>query len=149
MTGKTDIFVRTKLHRLQLPADLVARPIMLKWLSQHRRRPLTLVSAGAGYGKTTLVSSWLEDTDWPCAWLSLDEYDDDLTGFLTYFIAAIQTTFPEAVQETENLLTAPTLPPLPVLAHTLVNELAQLTAPFSWCWMIIMLSVKPPSTTCW
>jgi LuxR family maltose regulon positive regulatory protein len=65
MTGKTDIFILTKLHRLQLPADLVARPMLLKWLSQHRRRPLTLVSAGAGYGKTTLVSSWLEDTDWP------------------------------------------------------------------------------------
>jgi LuxR family maltose regulon positive regulatory protein len=107
----------------------VARPWLLEWLSQHRQRPLTLVSASAGYGKTTLISSWLESVDSPSTWLSLDENDDDLIGFLTYFIAAIQTIFPEAGRETLALLTAPTLPPLPVLTRSLTNELAQLTDP--------------------
>ena len=130
MTGETDILIRTKLHRPQLSADLVARPMLLEWLSQHRRRRLTLVSASAGYGKTTLISSWLETVESPSAWLSLDEYDDDLVGFLTYFIAAIQTIFPEAGRETQDLLVAPILPPEPVLARSLIRELARLTDPF-------------------
>jgi LuxR family maltose regulon positive regulatory protein len=96
--------LRTKLHRPQVTENLVARPRLLEYLHSRRQRPLTLVSAGAGYGKTTLVSSWLEEADWPSAWLSLDQYDDDLAGFLTYFVAAVQTIFPEAGQETLALL---------------------------------------------
>jgi LuxR family maltose regulon positive regulatory protein len=88
------------------------------------------VSAPAGYGKTTLVSSWLDDTDWPCAWLSLDEYDDDLAMFLSYVIAAIQTLYPDVGQETQALLKAPSLPPSPMLARNLINELGQIDTPF-------------------
>lgn len=76
------------------------------------------------------VSSWLEDTDWPGAWQSLDEYDDDLVLFLTCFIAAVQTVFPEAGQKTWALLKAPSLPPAPVLARNLINELDQIETPF-------------------
>jgi LuxR family maltose regulon positive regulatory protein len=130
MPAETDILIRTKLHRPQITANLVARPWLLEWLSQHRRRPLTLVSASAGYGKTTLISSWLETIDSPSAWLSLDEYDDDLIVFLTYFIAAIQTIFPETGRQTQDLLNASTLPPVPVLTRSLSGELAQLTTPF-------------------
>ena len=52
---------------------------------------LTLVSASAGFGKTTLVSEWAAGCGRKAAWLSLDEEDNDLTRFLTYFIAALQT----------------------------------------------------------
>jgi LuxR family maltose regulon positive regulatory protein len=100
----TNILIRTKLYKPQIPANLVDRPWLLEWPSQHRRRPLTLVSASDGYGKTTLISSWLESVESPSAWLSLDEYDDNLTGFLTYFIAAVQTIFPESGRETQDLL---------------------------------------------
>jgi len=132
MASETSTFslIRTKLHRPPTTAGLVTRPWLLEWLSQHQRRPLTLVSASVGYGKTTLISSWLEATDSPSAWLSLDEYDDDVSVFLTYFIAAIQTIFPETGQETLALLNAANLPPLPVLARSLINELQQLTEPF-------------------
>ena len=80
MTNETNAFplIRTKLYRPQVTGNLVARPRLLEHLHGHRRRPLAVVSAPAGYGKTTLVSSWLEGVDWLCAWLSLDEYDDDL-----------------------------------------------------------------------
>jgi hypothetical protein len=65
-------------------------------LEQRRDRPLTLVVAAAGYGKATLVASWLETCDCPSAWLSQDEDDDDLALFPSCFSAAIPTTFPDA-----------------------------------------------------
>jgi LuxR family maltose regulon positive regulatory protein len=122
--------ILTKLHRPQVTENLVARPRLLEHLHSRRQRPLTVVSAPAGYGKTTLVSSWLDDTDWPCAWLSLDEYDDDLAMFLSYVIAAIQTLYPDVGQETQALLKAPSLPPSPMLARNLINELGQIDTPF-------------------
>ena len=121
--------IRTKLYRPRVAENLVARPRLHEFLQNRRPRPLTVVVAPAGYGKTTLVSSWLEDTDWSSAWLSLDEYDDDLVTFLSYFIAAIQTTYLDIGQETESLLKAPTLPPLLVLARSLINELSQINDP--------------------
>jgi LuxR family maltose regulon positive regulatory protein len=65
---------------------------------------LTLISAPAGYGKNTLASCWLAARDCPGAWLSLDERDNDLRLFLTYFLEAIRTLFPAALQETRALL---------------------------------------------
>ncbi len=52
---------------------------------------LTLISASAGFGKTTLASEWLANCERPAAWLSLDEGDNDPTRFLTYLVAALQT----------------------------------------------------------
>jgi LuxR family maltose regulon positive regulatory protein len=132
MANEIDAFplIRTKLHRPQVTENLVARPRLLEYLTDRRQRPLTIVAAPAGYGKTTLVSSWLEDTDWPCAWLSLDEYDDDLVMFLSYVSAAIQTIYPDVGQETQALLSAPKLPPPLVLARSLINELGQIDIPF-------------------
>jgi len=132
MANETNTFplIRTKLHRPQVTENLVARPRLLEYLHTRRRRPLTVVSAPAGYGKTTLVSNWLEESDWPCAWLSLDENDDDLVMFLFYVIAAIQTILPTAGQKTQALLEAPTLPPQSMLASSLINELDDIDAPF-------------------
>ncbi|MCP4397290.1 MAG: hypothetical protein GY801_08340 [bacterium] len=67
--------IRTKLHRPQLTRDLVPRRQLLEQLELCRQRSLTLVSAPAGYGKSTLVSHWLELSDCPCAWISLDEME--------------------------------------------------------------------------
>lgn len=82
MTVKSGALIRTKLHRPHVAGDLVPRLQLLGRLERRRQRPLTLISAPAGYGKTSLVTSWLEDTEWPCAWVSLDEYDDDLATAL-------------------------------------------------------------------
>jgi LuxR family maltose regulon positive regulatory protein len=95
----------------------------LERLEQNRRRPLTLVSAPAGYGKSTLVSSWLQGCACPNTWVSLDKNDNNLHLFLSYFLAAIQTMFPDAATETMTLVNTPTLPPLSVLAGSLANEL--------------------------
>ena len=69
------------------------------------------ILGSSGYGKSTLVSSWLATIEKPSAWLSLDEDDNDLQRFLSYFIAAIQTVAPSTMSETQSLIDASILPP--------------------------------------
>lgn len=132
MATETDTLplIRTKLYRPRITTGLVPRPRLLERLEMRRGRALTLVVAPAGYGKSTLVASWLETCDCPSAWLSLDEDENDLALFLSYFSAAIRTMFPDAVRETSALLAAATLPPLDVLARSLINELDLIEQPF-------------------
>ena len=97
--------------RPPVTADWVERPRLIEQLNHSLQQgPLTLVCASAGFGKTTLVSSWLEGlaasqrSPTPAAWLSLDESDSDLVVFLRYCVAAIRTVFPESCTETLALL---------------------------------------------
>jgi LuxR family maltose regulon positive regulatory protein len=118
--------IQTKFHRPILPVDLVARPQLTDWLDERRNSPLTLVSAPAGYGKSTLISSWLDTCKYPHTWLTLDKGDNDLTGFLAYFLEAIRIIFPEAVKHSHALLNAYIQPPTKEIAISLVNEINQL-----------------------
>jgi DNA-binding NarL/FixJ family response regulator len=77
------LILRTKLHRPALTPDLVPRSDLVARLDELLRRPLTLVSSAAGYGKSTMASLWLEAWDSPYAWLSLDEEENDLRMFIT------------------------------------------------------------------
>jgi len=124
--AETFPFIQTKLYRSPLQPGFIRRPQLLEQFEGWQQRPLTLVSASAGYGKSTLVSSWLESLDFPTAWLSLDEHDNDLEYFLTYFLACIQTSFPDAVNGTVALIGGAELPPLRVLSDSLTNELNHL-----------------------
>ena len=130
-TPRLFTLIQTKLHRPAVPGDLVSRAWLLDLLSQNLPRPLTVVAAGAGYGKTTLVAHWLQQLDQPSAWLSLDEHDHDLTSFLNYFVAALQTLFPSRGQETLTLLQGEKRPPAHALAATLSNELNEIAQPFT------------------
>jgi LuxR family maltose regulon positive regulatory protein len=115
--------------KLQLPVqsiDPVPRPRLAEWLDQRWKRPLTLVSAPAGYGKSTLISEWVRSLDCPSAWLSLDQYDNDLRVFLDYFITAIRSIHPQKLTETQALLGAPEMPPLRYLSGSLINELNEI-----------------------
>ena len=120
----------TKLHRPAVAADIFARVRLLGQLNEGVQQPLTLISAPAGYGKSTLASRWLDACACPGVWLSLDEDDNDLRTFLSYFLAAIQTAFPEFGQATGGLLAAPNLPPGSVLTRHLLNDLDQIDKPF-------------------
>lgn len=123
--------IQTKLNRPPLPVDLVPRPRLTTWLERQRRgRPLTLISAPAGYGKSTLMSCWLLSAACPTAWVSLDEQDSDIEGFLRYFLAAIQAIFPAALPESQAFLMVTPPPPIPVIASTLINEINQIETPF-------------------
>ena len=135
MLYQSQILLQTKLHRPHLPRDLVARTRLVEMLDQGIEHPLVLVCAPAGFGKTTLIGSWLDGVasgqgekaaSMPSAWLSLDENDSDLILFLRYFIAALRTIFNEACAETLVLLHAVRQLPLPMLYATFNNELASL-----------------------
>src|SRR3989440_584873 len=84
----------TKLHPPLPRAHLVRRPQLAARLTQGVMGPLTLVSAPAGFGKTTLLARWLAESGMPVAWLSLEAGDNELVRFLSYLIAALQTLDP-------------------------------------------------------
>jgi len=120
----------TKLYRPPVTPDLEQRTRLLSRLDQRRHRPLTLISAPAGYGKTMLASMWLESCSCPSAWLSLDEADNDLHSFVSYLLAAVLSAFPTLELKTQSLLDAPTVASAPVLARYLLNDLAQIEERF-------------------
>ena len=122
--------IHTKLCKPRVASDLVERPRLMEKLNRNLDRTLTLVAAPAGYGKSTLVARWLEGCTRPNAWLSLDKGDSDLDVFLRYFIAAVQTIFPDVGKGTLTLLQAPEHPPLRVIAATLINALDRIEEPF-------------------
>jgi ATP/maltotriose-dependent transcriptional regulator MalT len=122
--------LRTKLRRPTLSPDLVPRSDLVARLDELKRRPLTLVSSAAGYGKSTVASQWLEAWNGPYAWLSVDEEENDLRQFINYLLAAIESAFPGACDSTRSLLQAPELPPVLVLSRHLVNDLNEIEAPF-------------------
>jgi LuxR family maltose regulon positive regulatory protein len=129
--SQSPTLIQTKLHRPRLRADLVERPRLLSQLECGIEHKLTLISAPAGYGKTTLLCQWLEDCAHPSAWLSLDENDSDLVVFVSYFVAAVQSAYPDACAGVRDLLHAPSSPPWEHMATVLVNELADLPNPLT------------------
>jgi LuxR family maltose regulon positive regulatory protein len=119
----------TKLRRPSSPLLLIDRPRLLDQLTAYVDRRLILVSAPAGYGKTALVSHWLEAAGEAYAWLSLDEQDNDLATFLLYLVTAIRGAYPEAMAAVEQILRAPTLGPPIRLADAVLQGMAGLPGP--------------------
>ncbi len=135
-----DQLLTTKFYIPPTRPELVLRPRLIKQLNEGLHRKLTLISAPAGFGKTTLVTEWLDNlrldaknetqTENKIAWLSLDEGDNDLVRFLTYFIAAlnqiegIDTTFGKG---TLSMLLSPQPPPIETILTSLINEFATIS----------------------
>ncbi|MBN1995458.1 MAG: tetratricopeptide repeat protein [Anaerolineae bacterium] len=88
---KTQVFstISTKLHVPVAPPSLVQRPRLMQQLNQSIQYKLVLVSAPAGFGKTTLLSDWSQRSEWPVAWVSLDAADNDPIHFWSYVITAL------------------------------------------------------------
>src|SRR4051812_863375 len=120
---------RTRLHRPRPPADVIDRPQLLARLDRAVDVKMTLVWAPAGYGKSTLLGSWLAASPLPTAWLPLDGSDMTVPGFVRALVAAIRAVVPEVGKSTLALLNLPE-PPSPVLlATTLTDELGALSEP--------------------
>jgi LuxR family maltose regulon positive regulatory protein len=89
LTSNDDPLLTTRLHIPHLPAQHISRPRLLMLLEQSTQRPVTLIFAPAGSGKTTLLAEWAAATLWPVAWLSLEEYENDPTHFLSHLMEAL------------------------------------------------------------
>jgi LuxR family maltose regulon positive regulatory protein len=120
----------TKLYIPRLRPNVVSRPRLLERLNEGLHRNLTLISAPAGFGKTTLVSAWVQGLERPTAWVSLDEGENDPTRFLTYFITAVQTIDVNMGAGVMSALDSPQPPPLDAMLTALFNDLATIPEPF-------------------
>ncbi|MDB5097713.1 MAG: LuxR family transcriptional regulator [Cyanobacteria bacterium RYN_339] len=117
----------TKLFIPPSRAEVISRPRLIEGLNEGLRRKLTLISAPAGFGKTTLVGEWVRRCERPTAWLSLDDGDNDLVRFLIYLIAALQTIAPDFAEGALGALQSPQPPPTDAILTQLVNELTTLS----------------------
>lgn len=130
LTKQTDWILTTKLNPPLIRADIVGRPHLLQRLEHNLQRTLTLIAAPAGYGKSTLAAQWLASSSLPGVWVSLDEGDSDVRVFLSYIVAAVRRLVSDACPRLFELLDAPQLPPVHVLARLLLNDLETLGQPF-------------------
>jgi LuxR family maltose regulon positive regulatory protein len=113
----------TKLYIPPLLPKAVPRPRLIERLDRGWHRRLTLISAPAGFGKTTLACEWISGGKRPAAWLSLDERDNDTVRFLTYLIAALQTIAENIGEGVLDMLQSPQPPPVESLLTLLINEI--------------------------
>ena len=122
--------IRTKLNRPRVVSDLVERPRLVGKLNKGLERKLTLVAAPAGFGKTTLISDWLQQIDRLATWLSIDESDNDLSRFMTYVITALQKIDEQIGQAGLDMLQLPQPPSAEFLMTALVNDVAAAATEF-------------------
>jgi LuxR family maltose regulon positive regulatory protein len=120
----------TKLYVPPPQPKVVPRPRLIERLSEGLHRRLTLISAPAGFGKTTLVSEWLAGCEQPAAWLSLDEGDNDPKRFLAYLVAALQTIAPNIGEGVLGVLRSPQPPPAESILAALLNEITTIEEDF-------------------
>jgi LuxR family transcriptional regulator, maltose regulon positive regulatory protein len=139
----SELLLSTKLYQPQVPPDFVSRPRLIAYLNKGLTGRLTLLSAPAGFGKTTLLAEWIknyrlrmrndeEDVANPSliisnfAWLSLDEQDNDLTRFLTYLSATLQSADPAVGQSVLPRLQSSHIVPVETILTLLINDLNRL-----------------------
>ena len=108
---KADTLIRTKLRLPFIRPGLVPRPRLQAQIAEALSGPLTLITAPAGFGKTSLVASCMDDFGLPVAWLSLDKDDNQAEHFLHYLVAALHGADLAIGGEAVQLVAAPRQPP--------------------------------------
>jgi len=124
--------LKTKLNIPPLRPRLVPRPRLMERLQEGLNYSLILISAPAGFGKTTLLSECVRKNqpDTRAAWFSLDEGDNDPTRFWSYFIAALQNIQPACGEKILPLLHSSQQPAFEQILTVLINDLAEIEDDF-------------------
>jgi LuxR family maltose regulon positive regulatory protein len=123
-----ETLLSTKLFTPSIRPDHVSRPRLITQINTSLDKALILISAPAGYGKTTLVCSWLHETNTLNTWISLDEGDNDPIHFLQYLLTALQKVVPTIQTEMLSALRGPTS--YASLLSTIINEISKCPTPF-------------------
>lgn len=113
----------TKLHIPSPGSNLVHRTDLIERLNSGLKKKLILVSAPAGFGKTTLLCDWIAQANIPVAWVSLDKRDNEPVEFLTYLIAGLQTIDGDVGTRASDLLKSPNSPDLESIISLLINDI--------------------------
>lgn len=120
----------TKLHIPAPCKNLVFRETLLKKLNEGLNRKLILISAPAGFGKTTLISEWIHQYNIATAWFSIDKNDNDPVEFLIYLISATQGIYKKFGRASLELLRSPQPPEVESIVDLLVNEIVDIKKDF-------------------
>ncbi len=122
-----EVLISTKLHMPQYRREMVPRPRFQDQLTEARTNRLLLISAPAGFGKTSLLSQWLAEQRNTTAWITLDRSDNDLARFLRYLSSGIQQAAPGTGTTVIDILNSPQAetPEIEPLLTLLINDLAE------------------------
>jgi LuxR family maltose regulon positive regulatory protein len=123
MTDFLTTFPLRKLYRLRPATWWITRPRLLERLDQVLEKPVALIYAPAGFGKTTLLTQWLDRCSLPNAWLQLDEKDCEIPEFVSSIVTALRQLFPGYLQKTADLQHAPGTVPLAIWERALISDL--------------------------
>ena len=122
--------LQTKLYRPPVNEDYLYRDQLIDLLNRNKDKPFTLVCAPSGYGKSMLISSWLENCECSYIWLSLSDDENDFRTFLESILFSINKEFADSLEGFAKLLMGPELPPIKIIAETLINDLDDITKDF-------------------
>src|SRR4030042_1669854 len=120
----------TKLYIPPPRAKIVLRPRLIEQLNEGLVGKLTLISAPAGFGKTTLVSEWIASCGRPVAWLSLDDGDNDPARFISYLVKALQTIQAGIGEGLLAALQSPQPLQIETILTTLLNDISTIPENF-------------------
>ncbi len=121
----------TKLYIPPVRSELVSRQHLIDRLNSGLSGKLTLISAPAGFGKTTLISEWISQSDIPFCWISLDENDNDPGRFLAYLTASLQSIEIDVDLESIKLLQNPERRQIETVLNGIINQVADTQKQFA------------------
>jgi len=124
--------LKSKLYIPTLPSSRVVRTRLIECLGQIEQKALTIISAPAGFGKSTLLTEWVSQTSLLVAWLSLDNGDNDPYRFLSYLIAALESIQEEVGDEAKQLMRSQQVLQPHIILASLINHLGKVTEPYAF-----------------
>lgn len=125
-----DPILKTKLFIPPLREGIVSRPRLIERINQNINNKALLISAPAGFGKSTLLAEWSSQAQTPVCWVSLDKTENDPINFLSYLIASVQNEYNNLGDTVLNALRTPGTPPVTGLLNAWVNEVAEYAKDF-------------------